>query len=154
MHTAPVAKAAAPITTRSRNGALAAMGVGLVLTVVATIVPFTTSALADHIRAAYPHYSDARVDTAVTTWLVVLTTVGVAGVAGWLWTIRLVTTDEPWVAPVATAMFVLGTGVALTLLLVKDSSGDTGLAPTLGWIGLLPCGAGLVAVVLLWRRAS
>ena len=37
-------------------------------------------------------------------------------------------------------------------LVVKDTSGDTGLPPLLGWAGMLPSLAGLVAVALLWRR--
>ena len=49
-------------------------------------------------------------------------------------------------------MFCLGTAAALTALLVKDTSGDTGLPPLLGWIGTLPCLAGLVALTMLWRR--
>ncbi len=48
-------------------------------------------------------------------------------------------------------MFVLGTGVSLTDLLVKDRSGDTGLPPLLGWVGILPCLPGLAAATLLWR---
>jgi hypothetical protein len=50
-------------------------------------------------------------------------------------------------------MFALGTSIALTDLLIKDTSGDTGLPPLLGWAGLLPCVAGLLAVTLLWRRS-
>jgi hypothetical protein len=50
-------------------------------------------------------------------------------------------------------MFSLGTAVALTALLVKDTSGDTGLSPVLGWIGMTPCLAGLFAVVSLLRRS-
>lgn len=50
-------------------------------------------------------------------------------------------------------MFVLGTGVALFDLLVKDTSGDTGLPPLLGWTGMLPSLAGLLAVTLLWIRS-
>jgi hypothetical protein len=50
-------------------------------------------------------------------------------------------------------MFVLGTGIAVIDLLVKDTSGDTGLPPLLGWAGMLPCLAGLLAVTLLWRRS-
>ena len=53
----------------------------------------------------------------------------------------------------ATAMFALGTGIALIDLLVKDTSGDTGLPPLLGWAGMLPCLAGLLTVTLLWRRS-
>ncbi|MFF8812307.1 hypothetical protein [Streptomyces pactum] len=49
-------------------------------------------------------------------------------------------------------MFLIGTGTGLTGLLTKDTSGDTGLPPAMGWAGMLPCLAGLVAVALLWRR--
>jgi hypothetical protein len=28
----------------------------------------------------------------------------------------------------------------------------TGLPPLLGWVGMLPCLAGLLAVILLWRK--
>jgi hypothetical protein len=47
---------------------------------------------------------------------------------------------------------VLGTGTAVFDLLVTDTSGDTGLPPLLGWVGVLPCLAGLLAVLLLCRR--
>jgi plastocyanin len=50
-------------------------------------------------------------------------------------------------------MFALGTGIALTGLLIKDTSGDTGLPPLLGWVGILPYLAGLLAVTLLWMSA-
>jgi hypothetical protein len=49
-------------------------------------------------------------------------------------------------------LFALGTSIALTDLLIKDTSGDTGLPPLLGWVGMLPCLAGLLAVILLWRK--
>jgi hypothetical protein len=49
------------------------------------------------------------------------------------------------------SIFVVATTIALTDLLIKDTSGDTGLPPLLGWIGMLPCLAGLLAVGLLWR---
>src|SRR5215471_15509821 len=117
-----------PIATHRRWSAIAAMSVGLVLTVVATIVPYITSALRDHIRDGYPHYGDARVNNAVTAWLIILTIVGVLGVVGWLWTIWVVEAGKRWAPWAATAMFVLGTSAALTTLLVKDTSGDTGLA--------------------------
>jgi hypothetical protein len=143
-----------PISTTSRRLAIAALSVGLVLTLVATIVPFLTGALRDHIQDSYPHYSDTRVDNAVTAWLITLTIVGVLGVVGWLWTIWIVERGKRWAPWAATALFVIGTSVALTLLLIKDTSGDTGLAPALGWLWLLPCVAGLVAVVLLWKRST
>jgi hypothetical protein len=133
------------------------MYAGLALTVVTLIVPYidhaTANVLANHIRAGYPTDSQARIDTAVTTYLVYLSIIGALGVICWFWTIRALTARKRWARSTATAMFALGTGIALFDLLVKDTSGDTGLPPLLGWIGMLPCLAGLVAVTLLWRRS-
>jgi hypothetical protein len=135
---------------------LRTMYVGLVLTVVAAIVPYvgqaTSDTLADHIRAGYPSYSPARIDTAVTIYLVYLSVVGVLGVAGWLWTARALKASKWWARGAATAMFLIGAGVAVTDLLIKDTSGTTGLPPLLGWVGILPCLPGMVAIALLWRR--
>ena len=105
------------------------------------------------LRAGYPTYSPARIDTAVTTYLVYVSIIGALGVISWLWTIRIVNAGKRWARGAATAMFALATGIALFDLLVKDTSGDTGLPPLLGWIGMLPCLAGLLAVTLLWRRS-
>ncbi|HEY6738483.1 MAG TPA: hypothetical protein VI076_06500 [Actinopolymorphaceae bacterium] len=141
-------------TTPHPRTALAAMYVGLGLTVVALIVPFTGDVLADHIRAGYPDYTQAQVDSAVTTGLVVLSVVGVLGIVGWLWTIRAVETGKRWARLAASALFVLGTCTALATLFVEDTSGDTGFPLLVGGIGTLPCLAGLVAVALLWRGPS
>jgi hypothetical protein len=134
---------------------LTTMCAGLVLTVLAAIVPYlgvASDALADHIRAGYPTYSPARIDTAVTTYRTYLSIVGVLGVGGWLWTVRVLQASKPWARGAATMMFLLGTGIALTDLLVKDTSGETGLPAALGWVGILPCLPGLLAITLLWRR--
>jgi hypothetical protein len=139
-----------------RRSVLATLYAGLTLTVLATAAPFvdqaTSHSLADHIRAGYPGFTQARVDTAVTTYEVILSVIGVLGVAGWALVIRAVSTGRRGTALLATAFFGLGLGIALTDLLIKDTSGATGLSPLLGWVGLLPCAPGLLAVTLLWRR--
>jgi predicted permease len=128
------------------------MYAGVVLTVVAAIAPFASGdLLADHIRDGYPTYTQGQVDTAVTTWLVVLSVVGALGLVSWITTIWAVRAGKRWARWMATALFAIGTTVALTALLTKDTSGDTGLAPVLGWIGMLPCLAGVAVVALLWR---
>ncbi|GGM17928.1 hypothetical protein GCM10010129_72660 [Streptomyces fumigatiscleroticus] len=131
------------------------MYAGLALTVLATIIPYidrsTTHLLADHIRDGYPSYPQPRVDSAVTTYLVVLSAIGALGVLAWLVTAWAVRAGKRWARPAVTAMFVLGTGVGLTGLLTTDTSGETGLPPALGWAGMIPCLAGGVAVTLLWR---
>jgi hypothetical protein len=143
-------------TTHSERRAIGALYAGFALTVVVTVVPFidrvTANVLAEHIGAGYPTYTDARIDSAVTLYLVYLSVVGALGVAGWLLTIWAVKARKRWARGLATTMFVLGTGIAVLNLLIKDTSGDTGLPPLLGWTGMLPCLAGLLAVALLWRR--
>jgi hypothetical protein len=139
-----------------RRSVLAALYAGVTSTVVATIAPYldqaTSHSLAHHIRAGYPSFDQARVDTAVTTYEVILTLIGVLGLAGWVIVIRAFTRDKRWTAPLATALFAVGLGIALTDLLIRDTSGETGLSPLLGWVGLLPCVPGLFALALLWRR--
>ena len=144
-------------TAYRERPAIGALYAGLGLTVVALIVLYvdhaTANVLAGHVRAGYPTYTQARIDTAVTTYLVYLSVVGALGIICWLATIWAVKAGKRWARGAATTLFVLGTGIAMTDLLVKDTSGDTGLPPLLGWAGMLPCLAGLLAVVLLWRRS-
>ena len=138
------------------RSAIGAMYAGLGLTIAAMTVLYvdhaTANVLAGHIRAGYPGYTRARIDSAVTIYLVYLSVVGALGIICWLWTIWAVKAGKRRARGAATAMFVLGTGIALIDLLVKDTSGETGLPPLLGWAGLVPCLAGLLAVTLLWRR--
>ena len=145
------------VSVQHAQSAIVAMYAGLALTVVTLIVLYidhaTANVLADHIRAGYPTYGQARIDTAVTTYLVYVSIIGALGLISWLWAIRTVNAGKRWAHGAATAMFALGTGIALFDLLVKDTSGDTGLPPLLGWIGMLPCLAGFRAVTQLWRRS-
>ncbi|MGN5632692.1 hypothetical protein [Streptomyces sp. AC154] len=138
------------------RGALGAMYAGLALTVLTTIAPYadraTTHLLADHIRAGYPTYSPARIDSAATTYLVLLSVIGALGALAWTVTARAVGSGKRWARPAATGMLLLGICFGLTGLLVKDTSGATGLPPALGWAGMVPALAGVVAVALLWRR--
>jgi hypothetical protein len=138
------------------RSAINVMYAGLGLTIAAMTVPYvdhaTANVLAGHIRADYPAYTQARVNSAVTTYLVYLSIVGALGMLCWLWTIWAVKAGKRWARGAATTMFALGIGIALIDLLVKDTSGDTGLPPLVGWAGMFPCLAGLIAVTLLWRR--
>ncbi|GAA2378795.1 hypothetical protein GCM10010170_085030 [Dactylosporangium salmoneum] len=133
------------------------MYVGLGLTVVTMIVTYLArTRLADHIRAGYPAYAQERIDTAAGTYLIYLTVLGALGIVCWFCSIWAVGTGKRWARGVATLVFALSASVALFNLLVRDTSGDTGLPPLLGWVGMAPCLAGLLAVVLLWstRPAS
>lgn len=140
------------------GAAVVAMYAGLLLTLTASLAPYldraTGHVLADHIRHGYPMYNPDRVESAVTAWLALLTASGVLGIAGWTGTIWAAKGRTAWAPPTATVMFVAGSGSALTALLTKDTSGEVGLAPLLGWIGMLPLLPGLVAVVMLWAASG
>ncbi|MER6952238.1 hypothetical protein ABT294_50340 [Nonomuraea sp. NPDC000554] len=148
-------------TLKQRPGnrtALTTMYVGAGLTAVATLFPFidraTTTVMADHIRAGYPAYEPGAIDAAVAAYLVILATVGGLGLLGWLGTIWAVRADKRWASWSAIGLLAIAVTFALVALTVRDSSGDVGLAPLLGWLQVLPCVAGLVAVPLLWRRTG
>ncbi|MFC7549707.1 hypothetical protein [Plantactinospora sp. GCM10030261] len=142
-------------TTRDKRQVIRAMYTGLVITAIAMVVPYldhvTGDMLADHIRAGYPTYPKDRIDAAATTYLVYLSVVGLLGAACWAWAIWAVRAGKRWAGTAATVLFVLGAGVALFNLLVRDTSGDTGLPPLLGWVGMLPSLVGLVVLALMWR---
>lgn len=141
-------------TRRADRPTLAALYVGLALTVVTAVVPFVDhfagNMLAAHIRAGYPEYSDARIATAATTYLVILTSIGVIGTACWIVSIWATGRGKWWAPWIAAAILILAAIVAATGLLIRDTSGDTGLPPLLGWVGVLPVIAGAVAVTLLF----
>jgi hypothetical protein len=143
-------------STRPARSAVAALYAGLGLTLAATGLLYvdhaTANVLARHIRAGYPAYGPARIDSAVTTYLVYLSVLGALGALGWLAAIWAASTAKPWARGAATALFAAGTTIALFNLLVTDTSGAPGLPPLLGWAGLLPSLAGLLAVISLWRR--
>ncbi|GAA4820385.1 hypothetical protein GCM10023353_30320 [Tomitella cavernea] len=143
---------------RPQRHALRAMYAGLILSVLAVVVAYADRAggptsLAGHLRSGYPAYSPTQIDAAAHTYLVLLTALGGVGVACWLGAIRAVRTGKRWARWACAAAWGAATSLAIAGLVVTDTSGDVGLPPLLGWAGLLPCVAGLVAVVLL-RRTS
>jgi hypothetical protein len=144
--------------TRHERSAIRAMYAGLALTVIATIVPYldhaTGNILAAHIRAGYPTYPQQHIDRAATTWLAYLSVVGVLGIVFWSWAIWATRAGKRWARSYAVVMLLLGAGIALFNLFVRDTSGDTGLPPLLGWVGVLPSVAGVAGVMLLWRRSG
>lgn len=143
-------------STRQSRPAIAAMYTGLALTLVATIAVYIdhtgANVLAAHIKAGYPSFSQALIDEAAMTYLIYLSILGGLGALAWLSSIWAAHKAKSWTRWLATAWFALGASIAVFNLLIKDTSGDTGLPPLLGWAGMLPSLAGLAAVVLVWRK--
>lgn len=132
--------------------------VGAILTIAATALVHidhaTANVLATHIQAGYPSYDRSSIDTAAMTYIGYLTALGAAGVIGWATAIWATGRQKRWARWAALGFFVAAVSIALVNLLIRDTSGDTGLPPLLGWVGILPCVAGLAATALLWRPAG
>ncbi|WP_420750536.1 hypothetical protein [Rhodococcus sp. O3] len=145
-------------TTRISRSSTVALLVGCVLTVVAAIAVYggqtASGILTAHVRAGYPSFTQDHIDAATDIYLTYLIVLGVLGALGWLTTLWVARRSTSWARLLATGLWVVATGIALFDLTVRDTSGDTALPATVGWMGLAPCVAGLVAVVLLWRRPS
>lgn len=146
-------------TTRRGRGAprsvVAPMLVGLGLTVVALVLPHldsVTGMLAGHIRAGYPQMSARDVAAGVAFYTVALTVVGALGLVGWTVSLWLAHRTPRWAPVPSSLLWVVATTLAVYALTAVDTSGDTGLPALLGWSGVLPCVAGLVAVVQQWRH--
>lgn len=145
-------------TTTTSHSAIIAMCLGLVLTAAVTAVPFLGSPrgelISRHIASGYPSYSASEVATATDTYLAGLVIVGVLGLICWAACIAAAWAGKRWAPWAALGGLIVGASIALFDLTIRDTSGDTGLPPLIGWLGLLPSPAGLVAVALLWTRRS
>ena len=141
--------------TSLRGPVLASLYAGLILTVLSVAFVYVdragTGLLAAHLKASYPSYGPTRIEDAVTLWTIVLTVVGALGAVGWILAIWATRRGFRWAGWLMGTLFAVGTVLALYLLTVRDTSGDTGLPIELGLIGLLPSAAGLAAVLLMWR---
>lgn len=139
------------------RAALGALYCGLALTLLAIVAVHvdhaTTNYLAAHIKAGYPDYSRAQVDSAAQTYLIYLTVLGALGAIGWLITLWLAGAGKAGAKWLAVGLWATGVSIAVFNLVIRDTSGDTGLPPLLSSLGLLPCLAGVLAVGALWKRA-
>ncbi|HJF77015.1 MAG TPA: hypothetical protein K8V63_09715 [Brevibacterium linens] len=132
-----------------------ALWVGLGLTVLAIVsAQLGRPLIGEHIRSGYPSMPQAEITSGVNFYAASLTIVGVLGVLGWVATIWRAHRGSRRIRWAAVVLALTGTSVAAFALLVQDTSGDTGLPPLIGTIGLLPCAAGLIAVVLMFTRAA
>jgi hypothetical protein len=146
------------IMSTTRRAPIATLLAGLGLTVTGLVVLYADflagNALRGHLRAGYPALPTDAIDAAASTYLIYLSILGVLGILFWSVTTWAVATGKRWARWLATVIFLVAGAVSLLNLLITDTSGDTGLPPLLGWLGMLPCVAGLAVVVLLWRRPT
>lgn len=129
---------------------------GAALTLSAAVLPMTgyfRELLGEHVRVGYPALDSAEVDSAVTAYVAILVAIGVAGLIGWGIALRAVRTGFRGTRWLMAALLATGALIAVSALTIRDTSGDVGLAPFFGWLLLVPCLPGLVALAS-WRRPA
>ncbi|WP_030159351.1 hypothetical protein [Glycomyces sp. NRRL B-16210] len=140
----------------SRPRLLLAMYLGLALTAIAAVAPLidiaTVDTLTDHVRQAYPDWPASEVGKDRDAIATYLAATGGLGLVCWLVAIGAVATGRRWARGLVTALFAVGTLIALTNMSLGGEGYDTILPPAYGALGLLPCLAGLAAVILVWRK--
>lgn len=143
------------LSTPARQ-AVVSMYAGLALTaitsVIAPLAALATDVYKHHIETAYPKFNADKVSDAQQTMVIYLVANGIAGAVAWLWALRATKKENRRAPVIAVVLFTVALALALFNLLVKDSTGYAAFPLFLGIVGLLPCAAGLVAVVQL-RRA-
>ncbi len=141
---------------RARHPAVRTLWAGLGLTVLATVAPFldlvTTGTVEDHVRDAYPHWSDDLVHQDMTAIVVGLAVIGLLGIVGWLTSIRATARGRGWARGLSATLWALGTATALYAVSAPAEPYDRMVPIGLGVLLLLPCVAGLWAVVQLWQH--
>lgn len=143
-------------TSTSRKKAILSILVGFALTLGSVfyiaIDAMTTNRLTDHVRAAYPTWpqSDINADKiAIASYMVGF---GVLAMVAWLWSAWAANKEKPWARVAITTVFIVGTSLALMNATLSGGAYDQ-IVPTIyGVAGLIPSIAGLVTVILLWKR--
>ncbi|MGO4535725.1 hypothetical protein [Leifsonia sp. 2MCAF36] len=107
-----------------------------------------------YVKAGYPAASTSEVSTATTIYLVGLALVGICGVVLWGIAIAATRAGKWWTPWFVTSAMVVGIAVGLFDLMVRDTNGETGLPALVGWLGLAPSAAGVLAVALLWIKPA
>jgi hypothetical protein len=132
-----------------------AMYVGLALSILATLAPLldiaTVDTLSDHVRDAYPDWGPGLVAADRNAIAIYLVVTGVLGILVWLLTIWAVTSGKRWAGVVTTIGFTAGAILALMNLTLRGGEYDVILPYAYGTLTLLPCVAGLAAVISVWR---
>lgn len=142
-------------TMRYSPWATAAVAVGLALSALAALsAHLGRSAIASHIRAGYPSYGDGEISSAASVYVTCLSVLGALAVLGWSVTWWAMRRGHPGARWIGSVLFLVGTALSTFSLLVRDTSGDTGLSPLIGGAGMLPCVVGLLAVALMWTRST
>lgn len=152
MALAPTIRTASPTKQKIILATLAGFVLTLGSVLYIAIDAMTTNRLTDHVRAAYPLWSQSDINAdkvAIASYMVGF---GILGMTAWLWSAWVLKREKPWARMAVTTLFIVGTGLALMNATLAGGAYDQIVPTPYGVAGLLPSIAGLVTVILLWRR--
>ena len=146
-------------TSSATRGEQTLLWSGLIATALiavwALVDPLTGKLLARQVQEGYPSYSAAEASGEATIYMLILVTVGVLGVLGWITTLLLIRKGKRAAAVwTGSALCIVGILLAVTGLTMTDESGVVGLAPAFGWALLVPCVLGVLAIIAMWRKGA
>ena len=142
----PSAPASAP---QSVMRAVRVMYVGLAVSLIGIVVDMTTlSSTRSAILKRNPSYTAAQLNTAEHVQIGVFIAGGLIGAALWLWMAQSCRAGKGWARVVATVFFGIDTLSVLVGAAAVQSGGVSRIYGFVVWV------IGLIAIILLWRRAS
>ena len=125
------------------------MYVGAAASLIGIVVNLTTvSALKSAILKRSPNLSPAQVNSAEHVEIGLFIASGLIGAALWLWMAQSCRAGKGWARIVSTVLFAIDT---LAVLITNAGTAGGGLTRA---YGLVVWVVGLIAIILLWQRAS
>ena len=129
--------------------AVRVMYVGLAASVLGIVVDMTTlSATRSEILKRNPSYTVAQLNSAEHLEIGLFIASGLIGAALWLWMAQSCRAGKGWARIVSTVLFAIDT---LAVLITNAGTAGGGLTRA---YGLVVWVVGLIAIILLWQRAS
>ncbi len=142
----PPAPASAP---QSVQRAVRVMYVGLAASLIGIIVDMTTlSSTRSEILKRNPSYTATQLNTAEHVQIGLFIAGGLIGAALWLWMAQSCRAGKAWARVVSTVFFGIDTLSVVVGAAAVQGGGVSRIFGILVWV------IGLVAIILLWQRAS
>jgi len=127
------------------------MYIGMVLTLIAAgVYVVDQDAISRSVTGRYADYTPAQLDEARSFLMFYLLTISAVGVVCWLLMIWATRKGKSWTRITATIIFGLAVLIALANLVLEEY-GNRVVPVSMAVASLVPCIAGMLAVVYLWK---
>jgi cytochrome bd-type quinol oxidase subunit 2 len=127
------------------------MYIGMVLTLIAAgVYVVDQDAISQSVTGRYADYTPAQMDAARSFLTFYLLTIAAVGVVCWLVMIWAARKGKRWTTVTSTIIFALALLFALANFVIEEY-GNRVVPVSMAIASLVPCVAGLIAVIYLWK---